>query len=297
METVRQPAVAGTFYPGDRDALASMVARLLAEARTGLPPHDEPVPHGETVPHHERPPHGEPVPDRPAAVPKALICPHAGYIYSGLTAAHGYVRLEPARDTIRRVVLLGPVHHVPIRGLALPGATALRTPLGDVPVEVPEVLGTLRQVGTDVEAHRWEHSLEVQLPFLQTVLGEFTVVPMVVGQVAPAAVAEVIEALWDGPGTIVVVSSDLSHYLRYAAANGVDVATVSRILSLEGPLESRQACGASPANGLLEFARTHGLHPVLYDRRTSGDTAGSKDRVVGYASIGFHETGTGAGTV
>ncbi|MPN31254.1 hypothetical protein SDC9_178728 [bioreactor metagenome] len=122
-------------------------------------------------------------------------------------------------------------------------------------------------------------------------------VPMVVGQVAPAAVAEVIEALWDGPGTIVVVSSDLSHYLRYAAANGVDVATVSRILSLEGPLESRQACGASPANGLLEFARTHGLHPVLYDRRTSGDTAGSKDRVVGYASIGFHETGTGAGTV
>lgn len=266
METVRPPAVAGTFYPGNRDALASMVARLLSEARAELPAPEA------------------------AAVPKALICPHAGYIYSGPTAARGYVRLEPARDTIRRVVLLGPVHHVPIRGLALPGAAALRTPLGDVPVEVPEVLGTLRQVGTDVEAHRWEHSLEVQLPFLQTVLAEFTVVPLVVGQVTPSAVAEVLEALWGGPETLVVVSSDLSHYLRYAAANGVDVATVARILALEGPLESRQACGASPANGLLEYAAAHGLRPVLYDRRTSGDTAGDKDRVVGYASIGFRET-------
>ena len=272
METVRPPAVAGTFYPRDRDALATMIARLLSDARAELPTGADRGP-----------------------VPKALISPHAGYVYSGPTAARGYVRLEPARDTVHRVVLLGPVHHVPIRGLALPGATALRTPLGDVPVEAPPVLDGFRQVGTDAEAHRWEHSLEVQLPFLQTVLGEFTVVPLVVGQVTPTAAAEVIEALWGGPETVVVVSSDLSHYLRYAAANGVDVATVSRILALEGPLESRQACGASPANGLLDFARRRGLHPVLYDRRTSGDTAGDKDRVVGYAAIGFQEAQPGTG--
>lgn len=264
METVRPPAVAGTFYPGDRDALATMIARLLSDARAEIGPDV-------------------------GQVPKALISPHAGYVFSGPTAARGYVRLEPARDVVRRVVLLGPVHHVPIRGLALPGASTLRTPLGDVPVEVPEALGRFRQVGTDAEAHRWEHSLEVQLPFLQTVLGEFTVVPLVVGQVTPTAVGQVIEALWGGSETVVVVSSDLSHYLRYAAANGVDVATVERILALEGPLESRQACGASPANGLLELARRRGLHPVLYDRRTSGDTAGDKDRVVGYAAIGFQE--------
>ncbi|QGF23436.1 AmmeMemoRadiSam system protein B [Raineyella fluvialis] len=271
MQTVRPPAVAGTFYPGDRAALESMIAGLLSEARAELPAEDERGP-----------------------VPKALISPHAGYIYSGPTAARGYVRLDPARETIHRVVLLGPVHHVPIRGLALPGARFLRTPLGDVPVEVPDVLGTLRQVDTDVEAHRWEHSLEVQLPFLQTVLAEFAVVPLVVGQASPESVAEVIEALWGGPETLVVVSSDLSHYLRYATANGIDTATVDRILSLEGPLESRQACGASPANGLLTLAPRRTLRPVLYDRRTSGDTAGDKDRVVGYASIGFHEPITGA---
>lgn len=265
MDPVRAPAVAGTFYPGKRAALESMVTRLLTEARAETP--------------------------AGAPVPKALVVPHAGYVYSGPTAALGYARLEPARATIHRVVLLGPVHHVPIRGLALPGAAAMRTPLGDVPVDAaPDVLPGLRQVSTSIEAHHWEHSLEVHLPFLQSVLDAFRVVPLVVGQATPEEVAEVIDALWGGPETLVVISSDLSHYHPYAEANRIDAATVAQLLALSGPIDHLQACGAYAANGLLVTARRRGMQAELYDHRNSGDTAGDKDRVVGYASIGFRES-------
>lgn len=266
MPRVRRPAVAGAFYPGLGSALASTVASLLTAAQTQA---------GST-----------------AVAPKALIVPHAGYIYSGPTAALAYAQLAPARSTIRRVVLLGPVHRVAVRGLALPGATAFATPLGDIPVDVDAVaaLAHLPQVVTSPAAHAAEHSLEVQLPFLQAVLQDFTLVPLAVGDATPAEVAQVLETLWGGPETLVVISSDLSHFLPYRTAQAVDRDTVQHILDLDGPLLHQQACGGTPINGLLLTARRHHLTPRLLELCNSGDTAGDKQRVVGYTAIAFTET-------
>ena len=264
MPSVRPPAVAGTFYPARPADLASTVTGFLDEARTGA----------ESGP-----------------VPRAILVPHAGYIYSGSIAARGYVRLEPARDTLHHAVILGPTHRVPVVGLALPAADAMATPLGEVPVAVPDVLRGLPQVVRSARVHRDEHSLEVQLPFLQTVLGDFDVVPLAVGDATASEVAEVIEALWDEPGTVVVISSDLSHYHSYDRAREIDRATVEAILGLTGPLDHEQACGAYPANGMLRVAVAHHRHPTLYGACNSGDTAGDRARVVGYASIGFLEDG------
>lgn len=265
MHQVRQAAVAGAFYPADRDALSGAVADLLANANTQA--HDHMAP------------------------PKALIVPHAGYIYSGSTAALAYAQLAMARRTIRRVVLLGPVHRVPVHGLALAGVARFKTPLGEIEVDgdATALLDHLPQVVVSPAAHALEHSLEVQLPFLQTALDHFKLVPLAVGDATPAQVAQVLEILWGGPETLIVVSSDLSHFLPYPTAQTTDRDTVQRILDLGGPIGHRQACGGTPISGLLLAAKHHRLTPRLLGLCNSGDTAGDKDRVVGYAAFAFSE--------
>jgi AmmeMemoRadiSam system protein B len=263
MSAVRAAAVAGSFYPNAPSALAADVRAFLAAAAA------PPAPAG--------------------AAPKAAIVPHAGYVYSGPIAASGYSRLAVARDTVRRVVLFGPTHRVAVRGLALPSARAFATPLGTVDVDSQAVVAALKlpQVSRNDAAHALEHSLEVQLPFLQVALGEFAIVPFAVGDATPAEVSEVMDLLWGGPETMIVVSSDLSHYHRYADAQRIDRATADAVLALSATLDHEQACGATPVNGLLLSARRRGLRPELLDLRNSGDTAGDKSRVVGYASFAF----------
>jgi len=269
--SVRQPAVAGSFYPGAAVELGRSVDILLHRAEGAEFPSVMP--------------------------PKALIVPHAGYIYSGPTAAIGYATLEPIRSVITRVVLLGPAHYVGFRGLALSSADAFATPLGRVPIdhEAQTHLRHLPQVVTSDEAHAPEHSLEVQLPFLQRVLDDFTLVPIVVGDAPPTQVAAVLEACWGGPETLLLISSDLSHYLSHDTANALDAATIDTILTLDWPLPDRSACGARPINGLMVAAGTHNLRPTLLDHRTSGDTAGDRNRVVGYASIAFADASSDPG--
>ncbi|MCW2312648.1 AmmeMemoRadiSam system protein B [Rhodoferax antarcticus] len=263
MHAVRQPAVAGAFYPQQGAVLAQDIRTFLA----GVPADA----------------------DTPAATPKAIIVPHAGYIYSGSTAALAYAQLAAVRHSIRRVVLLGPAHRVALHGLALPGDDFLATPLGEIEVDQAAVtqLAKLPQVVVSRSVHAQEHSLEVQLPFLQTVLNDFKLVPLVVGDASPAEVAEVLELLWGGPETLLVISSDLSHFLPYRTARQVDRQTAQAILDLRGPVSHHQACGGTPINGLLLAARQHGLQPHLLGMCNSGDTAGDKDRVVGYAAVAF----------
>jgi AmmeMemoRadiSam system protein B/AmmeMemoRadiSam system protein A len=221
--------------------------------------------------------------------PKALIVPHAGYVYSGGVAAEAYDRLRPARGIVRRVVLLGPCHRVPVRGLALPDAAAFDTPLGSVPIDrgAVESLAGLPQVVVSSAVHAEEHALEVQLPFLQRVLGEFSLVPLAVGAATPSQVAEVIEKLWGGDETLIIISSDLSHYHDYDEARAIDGGTARSILDFSTDLDHEQACGATPVAGMLLAARHHGLSAELLDLRNSGDTAGGRDRVVGYGSFAF----------
>lgn len=256
---IRPPAVAGAFYPGDAQSLADGVCRLLAGA----------------------------IPEAPA--PKALIVPHAGYVYSGGTAAAAYRLLRPIRSLVRRVILLGPAHRVAVRGLAVPAAAYFSTPLGAVPIDrnALAALADLPQVVVSDAAHAPEHSLEVQLPFLQTALADFRLVPFAVGHCSPAAVAQVLDRLWGGTETLVVVSSDLSHYLSYREAEAIDSTTCGRILELSPDIDTQEACGAYPINGLLIAARRHGLRPSLVQRCNSGDTAGDRSRVVGYAAFAF----------
>lgn len=261
MSTIRPAAVAGLFYPDNPIELKRTVADLLAHAGAGTA--------------------------RPA--PKALIVPHAGYIYSGAVAASAYSALADLRGRIRRVVLLGPTHRVPVRGLALPEAERFATPLGEIPLDCAgmQALAGLPQVVRSAAAHQMEHSLEVQLPFLQQVLGDFQLLPLAVGDASAAEVAEVLEQVWGGDETLIVISSDLSHFLPDALARQVDGETVKAILALNPHLNHEQACGATPVNGLLLAAKRHGLHPVALDVRNSSDTAGDPERVVGYAAFAF----------
>jgi AmmeMemoRadiSam system protein B len=260
MVSVRPAAVAGTFYPDHPAKLASMVEGFL-----GSPSHGRPA-------------------------PKAVIAPHAGYVYSGPIAGSAFRTLADARGTIERVILLGPSHFVPIHGLALPGEGRFATPLGEIAIQGAGCQAALRlpQVRVIPEAHAREHSLEVELPFLQKVLGEFDLVPLAVGQASGEEVAEVLDRLWGGPETLIVISSDLSHYLPYEAARQADRETADEILALDGPLHSRQACGAAPVNGLLTAARLRGMRPELLDLRNSADTAGDPSRVVGYGAFAFY---------
>lgn len=268
MTHIRPAAVAGSFYPAEpqalRDALAEHLAAAApdASADTGRPP-------------------------------KMLMLPHAGYVYAGDVAGLGYAPLARWRERITRVVLLGPVHRVPVRGLAAPTVDAFETPLGRVPLDIAALaaLGDLPQVVRSDFAHAQEHSIEVHLPFLQAVLGTgFTLVPLAVGSAGPAEVAEVLERLWGGDETLVVISSDLSHFLPYAQAQTQDLATVRRILHFATDLHGEEACGAAPLNGALRVAQRHGLTPRLLGLRNSGDAgdgAADRDRVVGYGAIAF----------
>ncbi|OUM02853.1 AmmeMemoRadiSam system protein B [Variovorax sp. JS1663] len=224
-----------------------------------------------------------------ARPPKLLVVPHAGYGYSGAVAGRAYALLAPWHQRIRRVVLLGPAHRMPVRGLAAPVAEAFDTPLGRVMLDRDALtaLQALPQVAHDDRPHAHEHSLEVQLPFLQAVLESFTLAPLLIGDAGPGEVAQVLERLWGGEETLVVISSDLSHYLPYAQAQRCDRSTVERILAFDGTLTGGDACGALALNGALRSAARHGLRPRLLDLRNSGDTAGSRDQVVGYASIAF----------
>ena len=260
MSSIRPPAVAGTFYPGERHELRSLVNHLLGASKTEVLP------------------------------PKALIAPHAAYIYSGAIAASAYARVVNGRDRIRRVVLMGPSHRETLRGVAVSAATSFATPLGAVPVDVEAVaeLRQLPQIVLSDEAHQREHSLEVQIPFLQMSLGDFTLVPLVVGEASAEEVAEVLERLWGGPETLIVISSDLSHYHDYATAQRIDRATSTAIIALDQTgIGYDQACGRNPILGLLLAARRHHLKAELADLRNSGDTAGPRDRVVGYGAYMF----------
>ena len=260
---VRAAAVAGSFYPAEAARLRSEVQALLRAAS------DEAA--------------------RPA--PKAVIAPHAGYVYSGATAARAYARLAALRGTVTRVVLLGPAHRVHVRGIALPEASAFDTPLGPVEVDQEAVyaLSALRQVVAARPVHAAEHALEVHLPFLIETLGGFKLVPLVVGEITPAMVAEVINLLWGGPETLIVVSTDLSHYHPYRDAVRIDSATVAAMAGRAVNITHEQACGATPVNALMQVARERGLQVELIDQCNSGDTAGPRDRVVGYAAFALYE--------
>ncbi|NNK99135.1 MAG: AmmeMemoRadiSam system protein B [Xanthomonadales bacterium] len=262
MTVIREPAVAGVFYPADADELRATVQAFMKRA--------------------------EP---RRGPTPKALIVPHAGYVYSGPVAATAYAGLLPYRDCYKRVILLGPSHRVAIRNLASSGADVFRTPLGDIALD-RKAIASLDESTTriDDDAHEFEHSLEVHLPFLQCTLGSFSLVPLVVGGAAPETVAAVISSLWGGSETLIVVSSDLTHYLDYDTAQKRDMRTCGAIEQLDaGRIDHDDACGVTPVRGLLIEARRRSLQVNTLDLRNSGDTAGDKDRVVGYGAWVFSQ--------
>lgn len=257
MDGIRNPAVAGMFYPEHPAALTALVEGYLADApRTDIRP-------------------------------KAIIAPHAGYEYSGSIAGSAFASVEPVSSAITRVVLLGPSHRVAFYGLAVSSAKAFHTPLGNIPLD-REAINTVLEMDQVIEldqAHSMEHSLEVELPFLQQVLGNFSLVPLVVGEASYEEVSEVLDKLWGGDETLIVISSDLSHYLNYKRAQAMDAETQKAIESLQPEaLSHEQACGRIPIGGLLLSARKRGLHVTTLDMRNSGDTAGDKNRVVGYGA-------------
>jgi AmmeMemoRadiSam system protein B len=263
--TSRPPAVAGLFYPDDPAELREVVSAYLRRA---------------------------PSASADAAPPKALIVPHAGYVYSGSIAAAAYARVAARRDAIRRIVLIGPSHRVYLRGMAVPAAETFRTPLGEIPIDAELKTSLLRRDDV-VEAdapHALEHSLEVQLPFLQLMFEDFTLLPLVLGSASPQQVGGALEQAWGDDATLVLVSSDLSHYHEYQAAAEIDAATSAKILRREPDLVGEEACGAVGINGLLHLARSRRFDVEEIARCNSGDTAGDKSRVVGYGAFALHET-------
>ena len=258
MGRVQPAVVAGMFYPAEPEQLRADVRRYLQQAKVQT-----------TTP------------------PKALIAPHAGYIYSGPVAGNAYAQLESRSGTISRVVILAPAHRVAFSGIAYSSATLFRTPLGDVEVDL-EALNSvteLAQLQQRDDAFRDEHSIEVHLPFLQETLSGFKIVPLLVGDATPAQVDELLEALWGDSETLILISSDLSHYLSYDAARKMDQEATIAIESLNpDALSYHHACGRTPVSGLLLAARRHRLKVETLDLRSSGDTAGTRDRVVGYSA-------------
>ena len=259
-DSVRAPAVAGTFYPSSASELGALVDRLLAAASV---PADAPC-------------------------PKALIVPHAGYVYSGPIAASAFARIAPHRERITRVVLVGVSHRVYVEGLATPGCARLRTPLGEIEID-REALRGLGGIEDNVAAHAREHSLEVELPFLQRVAPHAKIVALAGSRAEPERVGRVLEALWGGPETLIVISSDLSHYLPYAQGRELDRETCARITAFDMAITGDRACGSVGINGLAWIARKKQLRCELIDLRSSGDTAGSRDEVVGYAAFALYE--------
>lgn len=262
MGSIKQPAVAGFFYPDSPAELRSQVQGFLEEGRPGR-----------------------------IKNPKALIAPHAGYIYSGATAGHAYAQLESIAEIIQHVVILAPSHHLAFPGIGYCSAELFQTPLGCLRVnhKAISLISTLPQVQQVSEAFEKEHSLEVQLPFLQVVLGEFKITPLLVSDANSAEVAEVLERLWGGSETLIIISSDLSHYLDYESAQELDQEATHAIEQLApDALSYRHACGCTPVSGLLIAAHNHHLNVTTLDLRNSGDTAGSHDQVVGYGAYAFN---------
>jgi len=261
MPTVREPAVAGLFYPEN----AKILGELLNDILNNAPARD--------------------------ITPRAIIAPHAGYIYSGEVAASAYKLLEPLKDKIHRVVILGPTHRVAVHGCAVSSADYFRTPLGDIPIDTKAVQALLANPNVQLSdmVHQEEHSLEVHLPFLQTVLDEFNLVPIAVGDMSANAVMELLEFFGDDPATFFVISSDLSHFHNYRTAQEIDQQTTTAIEQLQfDTITGEMACGTYPVNGLLKFAKKHNLHCKTLDLRNSGDTEGDKNRVVGYGAYAFY---------
>ncbi len=261
MNNIRPAAVAGMFYPGDANQLSQDIEKYLASSQVTISP------------------------------PKAIIAPHAGYIYSGSIAASAYASLIPVKDKIKKVVLLGPAHRMSFRGLAAPSSDGFATPLGVVAVDQQaiEQITHLPQVTVMDIAHEQEHSLEVHIPFLQTVLDDFELIPLLVGDASAEDVAEVLQQLWGNNETLIVISSDLSHYKDYATAQQMDRTTSIAIEHLQPEqIHYDMACGRNPVNGLLVLAKQKCLKAQTLDLRNSGDTAGPKDRVVGYGAYVFH---------
>ena len=257
--SIREPAVANTFYPGDAGELSTQINTFLAAAE---------------------------LPDN-TNTPKAIIAPHAGYVYSGPVAASAYARLIKAKERIKRVILLGPTHRVSFYGCAVSSADAFSTPLGNIKLD-KETINSLLDKGlvkTLDQAHAMEHSLEVQLPFLQTVLDDFLLTPIVIGEASAAEVSQLLETVWGGPETLIVISSDLSHYHSYDTAREMDLDTCRKIETLDyQTLTGNQACGFMPVRGLLYLARQQNMTVETIDYRNSGDTAGPRDQVVGYGA-------------
>ncbi len=259
---IRKPAVAGLFYPADEQQLRHDVEDLMSMADSAAV-------------------------DWSTITPKALIVPHAGYIYSGAVAASAYQLLAPLHNSIQRVVLIGPAHRVYLEGMAIPSVSQFQTPLGIIDIDLPFVnkISQLPGVTISDAAHAQEHSLEVQLPFLQLALSSFTLIPIVVGQCAAQLVATVIDSLWGDQETLIVVSTDLSHFLSYSEAQQIDYQTSQRILAKATTLNGHEACGANAING---FMRAEHTAPMTIETLTicnSGDTAGDKSRVVGYGAF------------
>ena len=263
MSVIRKAAVAGMFYPDDADVLRKDVQGFLARARI-----------------------------LQGAAPKAIIAPHAGYKYSGALAAEAYARLKPIAARIKRIVLMGPCHRVAVEGLALSGADYFETPLGQFEIDKDgeALVAKLEQISTFPPTHEAEHSLEVHLPFLQEVLGDFKLVPIVVGATSPAVVANALQKLWGGPETLIVISTDLSHFLDYEGAKQIDARTAAAISLLDpSKIEREGVCGRYPVGGLLHYAKARGMRVETIGLVNSGDTAGTKERVVGYGAWAFYE--------
>jgi len=264
MEKIRTAAVAGFFYPDDPQVLTNSITQLLNQADV----------------------------DNTLLPPKVIIAPHAGYIYSGITAAKVYKQLAPLHHIIKRVVIIGPAHRTAFTGLALSDADFFDTPLGKVQIDKTnnDDLLMLEDVNLFEQAHLEEHSLEVQLPFLQQLLEHFSIIPIVAGHKSTNLVENAIETLWGGNETLIVISSDLSHFHGYMTAQHIDAETSHAILNFDfNSIGPKEACGCYAINGLLKFAQHHPLDVSLIDLRNSGDTAGDHNRVVGYGSYLFHE--------
>jgi AmmeMemoRadiSam system protein B len=261
MAIIRHPNVAGMFYPADAQSLRETVLSCLPSSGR-----DE------------------------SGIPKAIVAPHAGYIYSGAVAGRAYAQLEGRAQDITRVVLLGPSHRVPFHGLAYSEADSFLTPLGAVAVDrsAYQAVVDLPQVREFEAPFEGEHCLEVQLPFLQLVLQDFRIVPFLVGEAAAEEVAAVLDRLWGAEETLIVISSDLSHYLDYESACKLDADTSRAIEALRPQdISYHQACGRNPLKGLLREAKRHGLRARTLDLRNSGDTGGPRDQVVGYGAYAF----------
>lgn len=257
---IRKAAVAGTFYPEDPDTLRSEVVDLLSKTH----PHEN-------------------------ITPKILIVPHAGYPYSGPTAAEGYSLLKNIPHKIDTVVLLGPTHRFILEGIGMPTAEFFQTPLGDIPIDHERLNKIKHMPFTQFSdsAHECEHSLEVHLPFLQTLLKGFKLVPLVAGKCTPDNIDKIIETLWDDK-TLIICSTDLSHFLSHKLAQRIDKKTSASIINFQNNIKPEQACGCSTLNGVLTYAKRHHLSVEGLDLRTSGDTAGPKDRVVGYGAYAIY---------